>query len=85
MKARPSPIRIGIPEGKIAWPVLVTASGVHVLGSGEVPRVKIHFGRLGRFVPRSALPPFSGTDAWFLMHISDGRFYVGDQTTQPDK
>jgi len=85
MIARPSPIRLGIPEGKRGWPVRVTSLGVQVLADGEVPKVKIHATRLGRFVPRADLPRFEGIEAWFEMYIHQGRYYVGAQVPPPDR
>ncbi|MCG2663374.1 hypothetical protein [Brevundimonas sp.] len=85
MADRPSPIRLGIPEGKRGWPVRVTALGVHVLAEGASPKVKIHYGRLGRFAPRADLPRFDGVEAWFRMYIDRGLFHVGDQGAAPEK
>ncbi|WP_269220949.1 hypothetical protein [Brevundimonas vesicularis] len=61
----------------------MTDIAVHVVAEGEVPKVKIHFGRLGRFVPRADLPRFYGGDVWFEMYVQQGRFYVGDQVPAP--
>jgi len=83
MIAKPSPIRLGIPDGKRGWPVRVTDIAVHVVAEGEVPKVKIHFTRLGRFVPRADLPRFDGVEAWFEMYVQQGRFYVGAQVPAP--
>lgn len=85
MAARPSPIRLGIPDRKRGWPVRVTALGVHVIAEGQAPSVKIHYGRLGRFVPRADLPRFDGVEAWFTMYIDRGLFHVGDQIDPPEK
>ena len=85
MGARSNPIRFGLPEGKIAWPVRVTAVGGQVLDGDETPGVKIHYGRLGRFFRRADLPPFHGVEAWFLMRIENGRFYIGPQVPAPEK
>lgn len=84
-RTRPSPVRLGIPEGVVSWPVRVTATNTTVLAEGEEPSVKIHYGRLGRFVARADLPPFEGVEAWFRIAIKAGRFYFGDQVAAPEK
>ena len=61
------------------FPVRVTHHSGTWLADDAVPRVKLHFGRLGRFLPRSAVPPFEGTEAWFHARRRGGRWEFGER------
>lgn len=54
-------------------PVRVTAQYVTVLADDEVPKVKVWYGRLGRFIPASQVPPFEH-DAWLCARKVKGRW-----------
>lgn len=64
--------------------VRVTDSGGSVFGEGEEPKVKVWYGRLGRFLKRSEVPPFQGREAWFEVELKRGRFIFHRQIDPPE-
>lgn len=65
--------------------VRVTPQPCLVLAPGEVPKVKIWHGRLGRFLPRSEVPPFDAMEAWFYARKKQGKWEFGERCEGPGR